>query len=94
MKEREEHHHHESHPDVDKRLARIAGHIEGIRRMIGEEKPCPQILQQMKAVISALESARRIILTDHVQHCLAHAIQKKNSKDAVDEIKQILSQIL
>ncbi|HOT27313.1 MAG TPA: metal-sensitive transcriptional regulator [Candidatus Ozemobacteraceae bacterium] len=94
MNEHDDHHHHESHPDVDRRLARIAGHIEGIRRMIGEEKPCTQILQQMKAVISALESARRIVLTDHVRHCLAHAIQKKSSKAAVDEVEQILSQLL
>lgn len=94
MKELDEGHHHESHPDVDRRLARIAGHVEGIRRMIGEEKPCTQILQQMKAVISALESARRIILTDHVRHCLAHAIQKKSVQAAVDEVEQLLAQIV
>lgn len=94
MKEHDDHHHHESHPDIDRRLARISGHIEGIRRMIAEEKPCTQILQQMKAVISALESARRILLTDHVQHCLGHAIQTKSAKTAVDEIEQILALLL
>ncbi len=88
------HHHHQSQPDVDRRLARVAGHIEGIRKMLSDEKPCTEVLQQMKAVIAALESARRIVLMDHTRHCLADAIQKKSAKAAVEEIEQILTQIL
>jgi len=84
---------HHSHPDVDRRLARVGGHIEGIRRMIAEEKGCCEILQQMKAVISALESARRIILLDHVRHCLGDAIEKKKTTSALEEIEQLLEQI-
>ena len=66
-------HLHKSHPDVDRRLGRIAGHVEGIRRMLAEEKTCCEILQQVKAVMAALEAARRIILLDHVRHCLGEA---------------------
>ena len=86
--------HHASHPDVDRRLARIVGHIEGIRRMMGDEKSCVEILQQFKAVIAALESARQLVLKDHVHHCLSHAIEKKSASAAVEEIEAILSQIL
>jgi DNA-binding FrmR family transcriptional regulator len=85
---------HTSHRDVDRRLARIAGHLEGVRRMIAEEKSCIEVLQQMKAIMSALESARNVLLKDHVQHCLGDAIQKRNTEAAVKEIEGILSQIL
>jgi len=85
---------HKSHADVDRRLARIVGHLEGIRRMIDEEKPCVAILQQLKAVIAAMESARRLVLKDHVHHCLSDAIEKKSAASAVEEIEAILSQIL
>jgi hypothetical protein NreA len=86
-------HKHASHPDVDRRLARVAGHVEGIRRMLAEGKGCCEILQQMKAVLSALENARRLILMDHVRHCLAEAIQEKKAPAAVEEVEQILEQL-
>ncbi len=84
---------HESHPDVDRRLARVAGHIEGIRRMITEEKTCGEILQQMKAVISALENARRIVLLDHLRHCVADGMAKKNPTAAMEELEHLIEQV-
>jgi len=86
-------HLHKSHPDVDRRLGRIAGHVEGIRRMLAEEKTCCEILQQVKAVMAALEAARRIILLDHVRHCLGEAIKSKQTGAAVEEVEQLLAQI-
>lgn len=85
---------HESHPDVDLRLARISGHIEGIRKMIAQEKTCCEILQQMKAVISALKQARRIVVLDHARHCIADAIEAHDTRTAIDDLEQIISQIL
>ncbi|MBF0545545.1 MAG: metal-sensitive transcriptional regulator [Candidatus Riflebacteria bacterium] len=85
---------HKSHADVDRRLAKISGHVEGIRRMIAQDKGCVEILQQMKAVMSALDSTRKILLKDHVQHCLAEALEQKTPSSAVEEIEAILSQIL
>lgn len=86
-------HAHQSHPDVDRRLARIGGHIEGIRRMLTEEKTCCEVLQQVKAVMAALESTRRIILLDHVRHCLGEAIRNKQTGAAVEEVEQLFAQI-
>lgn len=56
--------------DVVKRLAKIEGHIRGIRRMLDEDQPCDQVLIQMSAVMSALRKATRILLEDHYDHCL------------------------
>ncbi|RCK80912.1 MAG: hypothetical protein OZSIB_2800 [Candidatus Ozemobacter sibiricus] len=84
---------HPSHPDVDRRLARIAGHVEAIRRMLAAEKPCHEILQQMKAVLVALENTRRIVLMDHVHHCIGDAIRQKQATAAVEEIEHLLTQL-
>ena len=84
---------HPSHPDVDRRLARAAGHIEGVRRMIAQEKPCADLLQQMKAVISALEKARRMLLEDHVLHCITDAMQKNDAPWVKEELEKIMKQL-
>ncbi len=84
---------HPSHPDVDRRLARIAGHVEAIRRMLAAEKPCHEILQQMKAVLAALENTRRIVVMDHVHHCVGDAIRQKQATAAVEEIEHLFSQV-
>lgn len=85
---------HKSQPDVDRRLARIVGHLEGVRRMLEADKPCIDVLQQMKAVIAALTSAREIVAKDHVRQCIAEAINKGNTAGAVEEVEAVLSQIL
>ncbi|HNV68170.1 MAG TPA: metal-sensitive transcriptional regulator [Candidatus Ozemobacteraceae bacterium] len=85
---------HPTHPDLTRRLARIAGHVEAIRRMLDEERSCPEILQQMKAVLAALENARRILAEDHIRHCLVDAIERKNTKAVIEEIEEVFSQIL
>jgi DNA-binding FrmR family transcriptional regulator len=82
---------HPSHPDVDRRLARVAGHLEGIRRMLADEKPCGEILQQMKAVAAALEQARRIILLDHAKHCLADIIEEGDHRAAQEELAHLIN---
>ena len=62
---------HEKRPEVLARLARIEGHVRGIRRMLEEEKPCDEVLLQLAAVRAALAGATRILLTDHFDHCIA-----------------------
>ena len=61
--------------DLLKRLARIRGQIEGIQRMVEEERYCPEILQQAAAVHSALRGAEKLLLTNHLERCATHAIE-------------------
>lgn len=58
------------------RLARIRGQVEGIGRMVEEERYCPDILQQFAAVRSALKSAERQLLASHLEHCVTRAIEE------------------
>ncbi|KPK81069.1 MAG: hypothetical protein AMS25_07880 [Gemmatimonas sp. SM23_52] len=62
--------------DLLKRLARVRGQIEGIQRMVEDERYCPDILQQFAAVHSALRGAEKLLLSNHLERCATHAIKK------------------
>lgn len=74
-----------------KRLARAAGHLQGIIRMIETEKSCPEVLQQMSAVIAAIESSRKVFLEDHIRGCILNAVRTKNSDEAFKELESVLA---
>ena len=56
------------------RLARISGHLEHVRKMIEEDVDCADVLVQLTAVKSALESLGKEIINEHMTHCITHAI--------------------
>jgi DNA-binding FrmR family transcriptional regulator len=66
-------HLHETHPAIVKRLNRAHGHLRGVVEMIEGGRPCVEIAQQLHAVERALANARRALIQDHVDHCLAGA---------------------
>ena len=57
-----------------KRLRRIEGQVRGIAKMIDDEKYCIDILTQISAVNSALQSVALGLLDEHLSHCVAHAV--------------------
>ena len=94
----EEHeHHHHSHPHqhanskaVVNRLARAIGHLESVKRMVEEGRDCTEVLIQLAAVRSALSSTARVILKDHLEHCITDAVETGDAEiisdlnDAID----------
>jgi DNA-binding FrmR family transcriptional regulator len=60
--------------DLLRRLARVRGQVEGIQRMVEDERYCPDILQQFAAVHSALRAAEKELLANHLERCATHAI--------------------
>ncbi len=60
--------------EILKRLARARGQVEGIQRMVEDERYCPDILQQFAAVHSALRGAEKVLLANHLERCATHAI--------------------
>lgn len=64
----------ETRAALDRRLARIRGQVEGIARMVEEERYCPDILQQCAAVHSALRGAEKELLASHLERCATHAL--------------------
>ena len=57
-----------------KRLRRIEGQVRGIAKMIDDEKYCIDILTQISAVNSALQSVALGLLEEHLNHCVSHAL--------------------
>ena len=66
-------HVHENQKAVLNRLARAAGHLDKVRRMVEEGYDCSEVLVQLAAVRSALNSTAKVILKDHLEHCITDA---------------------
>ena len=68
------------HAAIGRRLKRANGHIQTIIEMIEQGRPCAQIAQQLQAVESAIESAKKALIHDHVSHSLERSRKGFGSK--------------
>lgn len=71
-----------------KRINRMIGQLEGIKRMIEQKVYCPEILNQTKAVHSALAGLEGALLEKHIDHCVRHAFAHKQKAD--EKIAELL----
>ena len=82
---------HPCHKDKIANIRRIKGQLEGIERMINDEKYCIDILNQMKAVKNALTSVEAKILETHLKECVKDSLDTSNDNQAkIDEIINVL----
>lgn len=87
-------HHHEHQQAVLNRLARIEGHVRAVKRMVEEGVPCPDLLVQIAAIRSALNSVGRVILEDHVKNCLVEAAERGNFEESFRDLKNALDRFI
>lgn len=82
---------HTSHPDIIKRLKRAEGHLKSIITMLEEERGCLDIAQQLQAVESAISNAKKVLVHDHIDHCLEHAVRDgtQSADETINEFKAI-----
>jgi DNA-binding FrmR family transcriptional regulator len=82
---------HSTHPEIVKRLKRAEGHIRSIIEMIESRRSCLEIAQQMHAVTSALKSAKKAFVHDHIDNCLENVARPGTGvgKTALSEFKEI-----
>jgi DNA-binding FrmR family transcriptional regulator len=71
------------------RLSRINGHLGAVRRMVEEGRDCPEVLIQLAAVRSAIDSVSKIILKDHLDHCIVDAVETGDTK-AIEELNKAI----
>ena len=76
-----------------KRLHRIEGQVRGIERMVTEERYCIDVLTQIGAVSTALESLAYKILDDHVNHCVAGALASGDPEVAAEKSHELLQAV-
>lgn len=87
-------HSEESLRSIVNRLSRVEGHIRGIKTMVQESRPCPDVLVQIAAVRGALDRVARIILDEHLTECIARAAQEGNIEVEIKELKAALDRFL
>lgn len=78
---------------LTKRLHRIEGQVRGIERMVDEDRYCIDILTQIGAVKTALESLGLEILEDHVTHCVHDALASGDAKTATAKSAELLTAV-
>jgi DNA-binding FrmR family transcriptional regulator len=76
-----------------KRLHRIEGQVRGLERMVEEDRYCIDVLTQISAVSTALESLALRILDDHVQHCVADALASGDHAAAEEKSRELLAAV-
>jgi CsoR family transcriptional regulator, copper-sensing transcriptional repressor len=76
-----------------KRLHRIEGQVRGIEKMVEDERYCVDILTQIAAASTALESVAFKVLDDHVNHCVAHALASGDAEVAAEKSRELLAAV-
>lgn len=86
------HHHSEEHRrEVSNRLARAIGHLQKVKQMVENDEDCSDVLVQLAAVKSAINNTGKVILKDHLEHCIVHAVENGETQminelnDAIDK---------
>jgi DNA-binding FrmR family transcriptional regulator len=76
--------------DLVTRLRRIEGQARGIQRLVDEEAYCLDVLQQVEAMTAAADQVALLLLEDHIDGCLAHAIESGQGQPYVDEVMTVV----
>jgi DNA-binding FrmR family transcriptional regulator len=76
-----------------KRLHRIEGQVRGLERMVEEDRYCIDVLTQISAVSTALESLALRILDDHVRHCVSDALTSGDEEAAEEKRRELIAAV-
>jgi DNA-binding FrmR family transcriptional regulator len=88
-----QHGYHSQKDGLVKRLHRIEGQVRGIERMVADDRYCIDILTQVAAVTTALDSLALVILDQHVKHCVAGALASGDEADAQVKAAELLEAV-
>lgn len=95
-----DHEHEHSHPHVHEntravvnRLSKAIGHLEAVKKMVEEGRDCSEVLIQLVAVRSALNNAGKVILKDHIDHCIIDAVED-GDQETIENLKKAIDQFV
>jgi DNA-binding FrmR family transcriptional regulator len=83
-----------SHEGIAKRLARVAGHAQSLKRFWAEGRDGEDMLTQIAAVRAALDQTGKAILQHHIELCVAKAVEQGNADEAIQELKAALNRFV
>lgn len=86
-------HNHPQRKQIINRMSRIVGHANAVKKMCEEGRECSDILIQIAAVKSALNNVGKLILEDHVNHCVVEAVEN-NDKEALEKLHDAIDKFV
>lgn len=93
-KHRHHHHHSEEHRrEVSNRLARAIGHLQKVKQMVDDDEDCSDVLVQLAAVKSAINNTGKVILKDHMERCIVHAVEDGDT-EMIDELNAAIDKFM
>ena len=88
-----EQHTHEHTKAVLNRVSRAIGHMNAVKKMIEDGRDCSDVLIQLSAIKSEITGVSKVILKDHIDHCIVDAV-KENDEDAIENLKGAIDKLL
>ena len=86
-------HSHEQTKSVVDRISRAIGHLEAVKRMVESGRDCSEVLIQLSAVKAAINNTGKIILHDHIEHCIVDAIEH-GDKEAIKDLEKAIDKFI
>ena len=86
-------HTHQNTKAVLNRISRAIGHLESIKRMVESGRDCSEVLIQLSAVKAAINNTGKVILQDHIAHCIVDAVESGDT-DALEELNKAIDQFI
>ena len=69
--------------NIEKRLHRLEGQVRGVRRMLNEDRDCPDVLTQLSAIRGAAYQISLLLVENYALHCVQDATEDRESADEV-----------
>ena len=88
-----EKHEHEHTKVVLNRMSRAIGHMNAVKKMIEDGRDCSEVLIQLSAIRSEITNVSKVILKDHVDHCIIDAVKSGDEK-TVEDLKGAIDKLL
>lgn len=76
--------------DVRQRLKKVAGQINGIDKMVDEDRYCVDVIQQLLAARAALNKVAMLMLESHAKSCVVKAVKEDRGEESIEELMQVL----
>lgn len=94
LQHKHHHHHSEEHKrEVSNRLARAIGHLQKVKQMVEDDEDCSDVLIQLAAVKSAINNTGKVILKEHMEHCIVHAVEDGDT-EMIDELNAAIDKFI
>ncbi|MEO0880953.1 MAG: metal-sensitive transcriptional regulator [Pseudomonadota bacterium] len=76
---------------AQRRLARIEGQVRGVAKMIDENRYCIDVVRQVQAVKAALTGLEKVVLDDHLQTCVDHALTHDDVNARREKVEELVA---